>query len=125
MSFFTAKHTNSILTLHIVFDRTGHQDRRYPYLSDTPLTESQEQIAIIGELYRVKNSEIPKLDELEEHPVYYRRRETKILNLIEGSETEAFIYILFSEKIIGDIKRDFTTRFEDVTSGDWRRHGGI
>jgi len=104
---------------------TGHKDKRYPYVSDIPLSDSQLPRKIKGELYEISNSCIPALDELEEHPHYYRRRPVSVKKMIDDTDVEASVYILFSESVINKIKTNFSDGFDDVCSGDWKAHGGI
>lgn len=60
-----------------------------------------------GEVYRVDQTVLDRLDELEGHPGYYQRQR---LRLADGRDVEA--YVLPPEEAVGCPR---------IASGDWRR----
>ncbi len=64
--------------------------------------------AILGEVYRVPDGLMPRLDELEDHPTVYVRTSVR---LADGRE--ALMYLL---------RPHLAERRKDVPSGDWRAY---
>lgn len=62
------------------------------YLDDFPyLLEDQAVCPIVGELYAVSATGLRLLDQLEEHPSWYERRQRPVLDR-EGRARQAWIY---------------------------------
>lgn len=53
-------------------------------------SESNQQIS--GEVYRINEADLKLLDELEDHPILYKREKTMV-RLTNGQSVEAIIYI--------------------------------
>jgi gamma-glutamylcyclotransferase (GGCT)/AIG2-like uncharacterized protein YtfP len=58
-----------------------------PYLLD--IEEEGKGEGVLGEVYRVDCSMLAKLDELEDHPRYYRRREELVTMMHDGQAEES------------------------------------
>lgn len=67
------------------------------------------RVAVVGEVYEVDAATLAALDQLEDHPDYYRR--TAIV-LADGNEVET--YLLTPAQVAG---------YPVIASGDWRARG--
>lgn len=62
------------------------------YVADFPRVVPNEAVSLIhGELYLVDNYTLALLDDLEDHPFVYERRQVSVI-MDDGSETAAWIY---------------------------------
>ena len=99
---------------------TGIKSGAYPYVSSEQIHEDQTPTHIHGELYSVSEDLLKILDELEGHPVQYRRQRVDLVNDSDG-RTTACMYLLESRELAEGIRENFKTRFFAVNDGDWIR----
>lgn len=88
------------------------------FVADFPfVTEKLQTSPIQGEVYEVADEEtLKRLDDLEEHPTWYRRKPVKVV--MEGSvegEIEAELYFNEGYAIEGDVERVQSGYFRDAS----------
>jgi len=125
--YFLKDHSSTVLvgkgTTINKYYLTGRIRKEFPYLTTEPLLSGQTENNIRGEVYKVSSTCLYQLDRLENHPNWYVREKIRIV-LEDDKEVEANAYFLRKETDLERIKSN-PTLFENVTSGDWRYHGGI
>jgi gamma-glutamylaminecyclotransferase len=98
----------------------GAKSGSYPYVVAEKLHETLEPTHIYGELYLVSNDLLRSLDEMEGHPVHYKRQFVEIID--DAGHTEhAQMYILENEELKTDIGKSFERRFLPVNDGNWKK----
>ncbi len=72
---------------------TGRTKEKYKMTANgIPFVSKNEPVSyIIGEVYKIDDKTLKRLDELEGHPDWYKREKVKII-LETGKEVEAWIY---------------------------------
>ncbi|KAJ8609465.1 hypothetical protein CTAYLR_005447 [Chrysophaeum taylorii] len=90
----------------------------YPYVLEEG-RPSDTRGRVRGEVYGVSSKLLGKLDELEDHPVEYRRRLTPVV----GHPEPAWLYVFEEPETVEDIRGDVTyDTFVPVRRLDWRAH---
>ena len=98
----------------------GHPSAHYLYPYAIPHERARAgdvRTALRGETYEVQDDVLKLLDELEEHPDYYRREMIPLQD-----EADAWIYLLHDEDQLAAIRHDAArATFRAVAPpGDWR-----
>jgi len=79
---------------------------------------------ISGEVYRVSSTTLAKLDELESHPVYYRRQEITCDVDETGETLTVNVYLLEDEDTVSHVKAalldEDNEHFKLVDGGSWK-----
>lgn len=88
----------------------------FPYLLED-LDISDPPSLIKGEIYKVSQWVLNRLDVLEAHPDIYQRKLHKFVS--DGEIIEAWVYILIKPEIINYIKKELDENYFLVQSGDW------
>ena len=98
------------------FHMITYNKSSFPYLlEDLDIIEPPSIIK--GEIYKVNQYVLNKLDVLEVHPDIYQR---KLYKFTCNKETiEAWVYILVKPEIINYIKKELGDNYTLVQSGDW------
>lgn len=91
----------------------------FPYLLED-LEIDRPKSNIKGEIYRVNDDVLSKLDNLESNSVIYQRKKYKFLN--EKNIFEAYVYILIKPPIIDYIKEKIDIDYFLINSGDWAEY---
>lgn len=92
----------------------GGVDGVYPYLIDAEQARPTDDVGpVVGEVYEIGEATLAKLDELEEHPVEYRRRLAKVRDHVE----RAWLYVY--EDPLDDLRRNAKV-YAGVPRRDWR-----
>jgi gamma-glutamylcyclotransferase (GGCT)/AIG2-like uncharacterized protein YtfP len=89
---------------------TAATEPRYHFvdLGGYPALVTGGQTAVRGEIYEVDAATLARLDDLEGHPGYYRRR---AMRLEGGREVQAYL-----------LPREGARGCPSIPSGDWRQH---
>ena len=85
----------------------------FPYALDNV---QESTVKLVGMLYEVSDETLARLDMLEGHPNFYRRKK---IALADGSD--AIAYLLHDESTRKSIALD-TDRYKRVEDGDWKRY---
>lgn len=94
----------------------------FPYaVADERARPEDRRVALLGEIYEVDDAVLSHLDELEEHPVWYRRREVEVV-ADEEPAARAWIYLLENDDELGKLAKDPKAYRPVTTYGDWRAH---
>lgn len=76
---------------------------------------------VYGELYKISDDTLNKIDSHEGHPDIYKRGTINIITDL-GEYTEAYTYILESQELKDEILADKKhTRFIPILNGDWSK----
>jgi len=89
----------------------------FPYALAAPGDASEPAVALLGELYEVDAQTLKRLDQLEGHPSFYRRREVELV----GEEKRAWVYLLQRESLYDEIVHS-PAEYARVPNGDWRTY---
>jgi gamma-glutamylcyclotransferase (GGCT)/AIG2-like uncharacterized protein YtfP len=95
----------------------GIKSGSYPYVTDEKLHDELSHTKIYGELYYVNDELLNSLDEMEGHPIQYKRTQIEIAN--DKKKQDAFMYILENAELKKGILDNFGKRFIAVNTGDW------
>lgn len=78
-----------------IFRGQGHTSRDYSlYVDALPhLVNEESDAGVKGELYEVSPEILARLDELEGHPIFYRRESIEIIVDGEENSTRAWAYL--------------------------------
>ncbi len=95
----------------------GIKSGSYPYVIDEQINDELKHTQIYGELYYVDDKLLNSLDEMEGHPIQYKRTQIEITN--DKEKQAAFMYILENEELKKGIRENFGKRFIAVNTGDW------
>jgi gamma-glutamylcyclotransferase (GGCT)/AIG2-like uncharacterized protein YtfP len=104
------------------FFMTAGSIENYPFLTEEPLNDAQISNQIIGEIYEVNYDGMKLLDELEEYPHVYDRKEIEILNIETNTLMPCFVYFLVNHEISSQIKESFSITYFDVSNGDFKNY---
>lgn len=99
------------------FHLMTYKNFNFPYLLDD-LGIDRPKSNIKGEIYKINDITLKKLDNLESNSIVYQRKKYKFIN--DNIEIEAYIYILVKPLIIEYIKEKIDIDYFLITSGDWR-----
>lgn len=91
----------------------------FPYMTKIAVLPHHEKTTIKGEVYEVSLSAIPELDNLENHPVWYKRQSVCVQCASESLPSFAEVYILESEDNLLEIMEN-PDNYLDVNGGDWK-----
>ena len=92
------------------------QSRGVPYVSTKQMLPDTAPVEICGEIYDVSANVLESLDELEGVPHFY----TRCLTTFCGeSVITAYVYLIESLQILGEIRAASVGRFVPVTGGDF------
>ena len=92
----------------------------FPYILRKKLEKcTSEPIQIQGEVYKINESILKRLDVLEGHPDFYKRQEIEVESNTEKLIVES--YILENDKILDEINDGIETLFVLISGGDWKR----
>ena len=86
----------------------------YPYAVDGADAPGLSTTPLAGELYVCSTDQLDRLDALEDHPSYYKRR----LVRLRGDDAEAWMYVLRDADALANV-RARPDAFADA-AGDWR-----
>lgn len=78
------------------------------------LTEQPGKSYVLGELYRVDDNVLGLLDELENHPNWYERKEIKVITEL-GDEVKAWAYFMPERHIPGSGQEIENGSYSDYT----------
>tara|TARA_B110001452_G_scaffold255835_1_gene248640 strand:- start:3456 stop:3923 length:468 start_codon:yes stop_codon:yes gene_type:complete len=94
----------------------------FPYaVADARARQEDCRVALLGEIYEVDTAVLSRLDELEEHPTWYQRREVEV-SAADEPAARAWIYLLESDDELAKIAKDPKAYRPVTTQGDWRAH---
>ena len=97
----------------------GLKSKSFPYVVTEQIHEDLKPTPITGELYEITLAVLEKLDALEGHPSYYRRRPVVVFNVKEAKTRLAYMYILDNAELIEGIQESFHKRFVPINKGNW------
>jgi gamma-glutamylcyclotransferase (GGCT)/AIG2-like uncharacterized protein YtfP len=101
------------------FHMITYKNCGFPYLlEDFDIRESPSIVK--GEIYKVSQNVLNKLDMLEAHPDIYQRKIHKFIG--DYGIMEAWVYILVKHEIICYIKKDLGIGYKLIESGDWAKY---
>jgi gamma-glutamylaminecyclotransferase len=98
------------------FHMVTYKKLEFPYLLEGLILETPST-QIKGEIYKVNQTTLNRLDQLEGHPDLYQRKMHKFFN--NEDYIEAWVYILVNTKILNFIKEGINENYFLVESGDW------
>ena len=85
----------------------------FPFAIDAASRETRHpRTALLGECYAVDDATLEKMDVLEGHPDWYRRKQVAL----EGEDEPAWAYLLIDEETLARAEREMAS----CADGDWR-----
>jgi len=97
----------------------GLKSKSFPYVVTEQIHEDLKPTPITGELYEITQAVLEKLDAVEGHPSYCRRRPVVVFNEKEAKTRLAYMYILDNAELIEGIQESFHKRFVPINNGNW------
>ncbi len=93
-----------------------YKSLNFPYLLED-LENHRPKSNIKGEIYKVNDFVLKKLDNLESNSIIYQRKKCQFFNTEQN--IEAYVYILIKPVIIDYIKDKIDVEYFLIGSGDW------
>jgi gamma-glutamylcyclotransferase (GGCT)/AIG2-like uncharacterized protein YtfP len=110
----SAHHVNEVSARPSGDDVSGEKKATYRWPFCANATDvGFEGAPLVGELLCVDDATLAKLDKLEEHPNWYRRR----LVAVAGHGEPAWVYLAYDPEVVAAIKAG---QYDRVPSNDWR-----
>lgn len=99
------------------FQMIYYKTKKFPYLLNDFII-NLPTTKIKGEIYKISDNVLRRLDSLESHPDLYKRTLHKFKNQ-KGDILDALIYILVKPEIILFVKNEITENYFLAETGDW------
>ncbi len=98
------------------FHLITYKNLHFPYLLENAEIDKPMNF-VTGEIYKVKNDILKKIDNLEYNSELYERKKYIFKN--NEQEIEAYVYILIKPIILDYIKENLDKDYFLIKSGDW------
>ena len=95
----------------------AYENLNFPYLLEE-LAINKPKTKIKGEIYKINDNVLKKIDNLESNNEIYQRKIHKFSNN-KNNDFEAYVYILIKPIIIDYITKNLNKNYFLIESGDW------